>query len=111
LSVLGVAGFVGTGCRAPTALVPASFGVLILFLGMVAARSARLRKLAMHWAIVVALVGAVSAMVRAFPNVAKVSALEGGHLVAFWMQVTMAVLCLTFLGCCIKSFMNARRKS
>ena len=110
MGVLGVAGFLGTGCRAATALIPSSFGILILFLGMIAARSAHLRKLAMHWAIGVALVGAVSAMVRAFPNVAKVSALEGGRLVAFWMQITMAVLCLTFLGCCVKSFMNARRK-
>jgi len=109
LSVLGIAGFVGTGCRAPTALVPASFGVSILLLGVVAARSARRRRLAMHWAMGMALVGAVSAAVRAFPNVSKASTLEGGHLVAFWMQILMVMLCLSFLGCCVRSFVNARK--
>lgn len=111
LGILGIAGFVGTGCRAPTALVPASFGIPILLLGMVAACSAGRRKVAMHWAMGIALAGVVGALGRALPNISRVSVLEGGRLVAFWMQIVMAALCLAFLGCCVRSFVNARRKS
>ena len=109
LDILGIAGFVGTGSKALTALIPALFGTLILFLGILAARNPWLKKHAMHGAAALALIGALGAAARAVPHIPKVCTLEGGHLAAFWMQIAMVVLCLVFLGFCVKSFRDARK--
>lgn len=110
LGILGIVGFVETGCKSPTALIPTFCGLLILCSGIVAACSATYLKHAMHVSAIVAFFGTIGAATRALPNVFNIFVLQGSHLVAFWMQVIMATLCLTFLGFCIKSFAKARRK-
>lgn len=109
LDILGIAGYVGTGAKAPTALIPAVFGTVILFFGVVAARNPSFRKHAMHGAAAIAALGAFGGGMRAFPNLPRVCQLGQGHLIAFWMQMAMFALCLVFLGLCVKSFIDARR--
>jgi zinc transporter ZupT len=104
LILLGVIGYVPT--QAPTALIPAGFGVALLLLGVLA-RQDKVRKHAMHTAVLVGLVGFVGAAVMV------VRALAGGGIelpLAFAMQALMAVVCGVFVGLCVKSFIDARRK-
>jgi uncharacterized membrane protein HdeD (DUF308 family) len=105
LVVLGVAGFYHNP-EAPTALIPAGFGAVLLVLGVVALTE-HLRKHAMHAAVLVGLVGFVGAAVMA----AKAGLSDKiDRPVAFGMQVAMAVTCAVFVGLCIKSFIDARRR-
>jgi len=66
-----------------------------------------MRKHAMHTAVLVGLLGLVAAAARALPV-----GLSGDikNPLAFGMQVAMAVTCAVFVGLCVKSFIDARRR-
>ena len=108
LIVLGLAGYFGTGAASPTALIPALFGVLLLLLGLLARNPAR-RKLAMHIAVVVALLGLLGSM----RGVLRLPALVAGEPVdrpaAVVAQSIMALLTGIFVALCVKSFVDVRR--
>ena len=89
-----------------TALIPALFGAVLLVLGAVGLRE-NARKHAMHAAAGVGVVGFIGAAARLIP-----AALSGEIKLplAFAMQVAMAVVCGAFVGLCIKSFVDARRR-
>ena len=58
LIILGLVSFLGTGMPSVTALIPTFFGLLLLALGFLA-RKESARKMAMHIAIVLGLLGLI----------------------------------------------------
>lgn len=108
LIALGLGGYFGTGTQSPTALIPAAFGILLAILGMMA-RDAAKRKMAMHIAATVALVGFLACV----PALFKLPALLGDGAVArpaaVVSQSIMAVLTAIFVVLAIQSFRQARK--
>jgi hypothetical protein len=104
LIVLGVAGFVATGSTAKTALIPTYFGIVLGLLGLLARRPAR-RKLAMHLALVIAVLGLAGSLRGAIQWVSGTAERPAAALA----QTIMAALLLVFLLLGIKSFIDARR--
>jgi hypothetical protein len=108
LIVLGLGGYFGTGTPSLTALIPALFGVILLALGALARNPSR-RKLAMHVAVVVGLLGLLGSL----RGLIKLPDLLGGGAVerpaAVIAQSVMAVLLGIYVALCIKSFIDARR--
>ena len=112
LILLGAWGFFGTGSAHPTALIPAYFGLALVVCGVLAnSPDEKRRMLWMHIAVTVGLVGflaaggrAVMAMVKAHP-----SPMPHEKAVAVGDQAAMAVVCLVFVGMCVRSFIAVRR--
>ncbi len=108
LILLGLGGYIGSGMASVTALIPALFGVLLAALGAIA-RNPERRKLAMHVAVTVGLIGFLGSL----PGLLKAGALiTGGPLerpMAVAAQSVMAILMAIFVGMCVKSFIDARR--
>ncbi len=91
----------------PTALIPAGFGVVLVVLGLLARAEAR-RKLVMHIAAGLALVGFL-ATAKAWGG--AVTLLGGGTVErpeATVAKSIMALLCVVFLGLAVRSFVAAR---
>ena len=104
LIALGVIGFVATGSTASTALIPAYFGAALLLLGLLA-RNPQRRKLAMHIAVVVGLLGFFGAIRGPMQLLAGTAARPA----AAWAQTVMALLLAVFVVLAVKSFVDARR--
>ena len=91
--------------RSFTALIPSVLGLVIGICGMLAQNELR-RKMAMHIAAGVALLGILGSLPRILP------ALTGAPItlpLAFAAQLLTVILCSIFLILCIRSFMSARR--
>lgn len=105
LVALGIGFFVYTGMDwgKITSLIPAFFGIPLIGLGALA-MSDRFRMHAMHGAALLGLVG------FAMPAVMVIRGMIRGDEFnpAKMEQSAMAVLCLIFLGLCVKSFIDAR---
>jgi uncharacterized membrane protein len=89
-----------------TALIPAFFGAPLVVLGLLAIKDS-LRKVAMHIAVLLGLLGFVGSLMRILPKLFKGESVELSMPVI--IQLTMAFICLVFLGLCIQSFVAARR--
>ena len=110
LVVLGLGGYFGTGRESLTALIPVLFGLPMLILGLLALRDAA-RKVAMHIAVVIGVLGfagAAHGLLKLPRLLSSPENLERPAAVA--MQSTMAILCLLFVLACVGSFIRARRK-
>ena len=109
LVAVGVWGYLASGGQAPTALIPAGFGVLLGICAAVA-RNPNARKHAMHAAVVLALV----CFAGAFPGLLKLPALLSGEPVTRPLGVVArsitALLCLGYMVVAIRSFIHARRQ-
>ncbi len=110
MDLLGIFGFISSGGESYTALIPSIFGSLILACGIIAMIRVEWRKMAMHIAAAVSVVGLIGASIRAVP---KLPALMEGQPVepsslAIWMQLSFALLCLIFFAYCLRSFVQAR---
>jgi len=105
---LGAWGYFGAELehRSGTAWIPAGFGLALLLLGALALK-AHLRKHAMHAAAAVGLIGFVGAVVMVLRKFGKDGNLESRGATA---QLAMAVLCAVFVGLCVNSFIQARRR-
>jgi Transmembrane proteins 14C len=107
LIVLGVGGYIVT--NAPTSLIPAVLGGLLLVCGFLAQSRPNISRHTMHAAAVLALLGFLGS-VRGLMKLPDVIA---GRFVerpaAVWTQSLMAILCLVFVALCVKSFIDARR--
>jgi len=101
LMFLGLGAYLASS--APTALIPAFFGIILMVLGFLA-RAEHLRKHAMHAAAAVALIGFAGAL---FSLLRTPIALRPALAVA--SQAAMVILTAVFLFLCIKSFRDARR--
>jgi len=109
LIVVGLVGYGTSETQAPTALIPAGFGLVLALLGALALKDS-LRKHAMHLAAMVGLIGLVGAAGMGAPKL--ITMLSGGTVErprAVISQVVMAAACLVFVGLCVKSFIDARR--
>jgi hypothetical protein len=106
LILLGVVGSTGSG--APTALIPAAFGLVLLVLGLLAHAEHR-RRHAMHAA---AAVGLVGALVGVPGVVGLLRWLAGEGMARPWavvLRTAMFLLCGAFVALCVRSFVAARR--
>jgi hypothetical protein len=110
LLVLGLGFFVATGSSHPTSLIPTWFGIVITLSGVLAnSPDPKRRMLWMHIAVTVGLLGFL------FPGFMTIKSLVTAHgaplarPTATAEQGTMAVLCLIFVGLCVRSFIEARR--
>lgn len=108
LIALGVVSYFATDMVSVTALIPAFFGVPILFFGFLAFKPSRL-KLAMHGAATLGLVGILGSLrgLLALPAIISGEVLERPE--AAKAQAAMAILSNIFVALCIKSFVDVRR--
>ncbi len=93
----------------PTALIPAFFGLPIMFCGTISFLSEEVRKHAMHAAAGIALIGGILALGR---GLMKISALFGDDPVAqrsTTIILTMGFLCLAYVLLSVNSFIAARK--
>jgi fluoride ion exporter CrcB/FEX len=109
LILLGLGGYFGTGMVSLTALIPAVFGLLLVVFGAMA-RDDKKRKMAMHIAVTVGLLGFLGTV----SGLVKIGVLLSGGEVArpaaVIAQSIMAVLMLVYVAMCVKSFIDARKK-
>lgn len=112
LIVLGVAVFVATGSHAPTALIPAYFGILLGVLGLLAnTPNTKRRMLFMHIAVTVGLIGFIFPGWRGLGDL--ITQMHGQLVVrpvAMKEELAMAAICLVFVLLCVRSFIAARRQ-
>lgn len=109
LILLGLGGYFGSGMVSPTALIPAAFGLLLVIFGALA-RDDKRRKMAMHIAVTVGLLGFLGTV----PGLVKLpTLLFGGEVqrpAAVIAKSIMAVLMAIYVAMCVKSFIDARRR-
>jgi ABC-type enterochelin transport system permease subunit len=89
-----------------TALIPAFFGFVLNLLGYFAARAENLRKILMHAAVLVGLLGFISAFGRLMMKINEFTISA-----ASISQIAMSLICLAFVILCVMSFVNARKAS
>lgn len=109
LIVLGAVGYVGSGASSVTALIPAFFGVVLAVVGVLADRT-DMRKLWMHVAVVLAVVGILGSAMGLVDLPALISGdtdVERPWAVA--VQSIMAVVLVVYLVLAVRSFVAARR--
>ena len=110
LILLGAVGFFATGSTHPTALIPAYWGVALTICGVVAnSPSEKRRMLVMHIAVTVGLLGFLGSGVMAIVETVKAHGGPLAHPAAVESQAAMAVICLVYVGLCVRSFIAARR--
>ena len=111
LSLIGIVGAIAAqsdGKFSFTALIPLVFGVLLILLGLFAGMKENLRKHLMHAALLVALLGFVGVL---FSPAIK-GLIAGGEIknyASFLAQISMAIVCLSFIIAGVKSFIAARK--
>ena len=107
LVVLGVGAYFGTGRTSFTALIPSVFGVLLAIFGAMAQNPER-RKMAMHIAMVVAVLGILGTVGGL---VAFVRSLTGGDPagIAVVSRTLMAMVLIVYLVMGVRTFIAARR--
>jgi hypothetical protein len=108
LVVLGLLGFFITGMQSVTALIPTFFGIVFIILGLIA-RKESARKMSMHIAMVIGLLG----LIGSFPGLIKIFSLLSGAEIArpaaVIAQSIMALVLISYLIMGIKTFIDARR--
>lgn len=109
LIVVGGWGFFATGAIHPTALIPAYFGLILGWCGVLALAQPAKRMLWMHIAVTAGLLGFLGAGAMAIVELVKSHGGPLAHPVAVEDQAAMAVICLIFVGLCMRSFIEARR--
>ncbi len=109
---IGIYFFIATGSTHPTSLIATWFGVALILFGILAGSSdAAKRKLYMHVAVTIGLLGFL------FPGFISIKELVKSHTdqiplahpSATHEQLLMAILCLIYVGLCVRSFIAARR--
>ena len=108
--LLGLIGYFATGQTSKTALIPSAFGIVVLVFGIMAFKD-KLRKTAMHIASVLGLLGFLGG-IRGIPAFASlIFTGETARPAAAISQTIMSLLSLIFFIFCLKSFIDARRRS
>jgi hypothetical protein len=92
-----------------TWLIPAGFGIALIVLGAIAAKGGNIRKHAMHVAAMVGTIGALLCLFQGISQLMKILQDKEVNMLAVGMVWTMAVVCLTFVGVCVQSFIAARK--
>lgn len=106
---LGAVSYLATGMVSITALIPAFFGLVLVFLGALAGNQTR-RRIVMHIAVLVGFLG----IAGTFKGLLQLPTyFTGGELArpeAVLAQGIMCLLSFVYVGLCVKSFVDARRK-
>lgn len=108
LIILGVGGYILSDMVSPTALIPAAFGLLLVVFGVLA-RNDKRRKLAMHIAVTVGLLGflgTVSGLIDLPTLISGGTVARPGAVIS---KSIMAALMAVYVAMCVKSFIDARR--
>jgi hypothetical protein len=108
LVLIGLIGFVATGSQAPTALIPAAFGFVLIALGIIA-RNEKMRKHAMHGAAVIGLLGFLGSAGGLWQLVQMMSGTEVARPEAAVARSIMAIVCVAFVAMTVRSFIAARK--
>ena len=109
LIVLGVGSYFGTSMVSPTALIPAVFGLLLVIFGALA-RDEKRRKMAMHVAVAIGLVGFAGTIAGVLKLFTLLAGGEVARPTAVIAQSIMAILMLVYVAMCVKSFIDARKR-
>jgi hypothetical protein len=108
LLLVGVGFYFGTGATSVTALIPAFLGIPIEIAGILALRE-KLRKHAMHAAVLLALLGFLGSIRGLLQLPALLTGVEVARPAAVVAQSITALLCLVFVALAVNSFAQARR--
>ena len=107
LIVVGALGYLLSEAASPvTALIPAGVGLALIVCGLIARTGPAALKHGMHAAAVVGLLGFLAAAGRLL----TVAATGGGTTLGLVSLGAMAAICGVFLGLCVKSFRDARKR-
>ena len=110
LLVLGIVGHTGAGSGDPGTLFPAYFGILLGLLGVMArSDSAKQRKVVMHIAVVVGLLGFAFTVGDAWAYFHMQAGATQADPAIVEYRAAMAGLLLVFVLLCVHSFIKARR--
>jgi hypothetical protein len=111
LIALGLAGYLGTGSKFETALIPVWVGLALGICGFLAISPEEgRRKLFMHINVTIGLLGFLGAAGSAIGR--SIHARSLGHApdpIALGAQLTMAGLMLIYVILCVRSFIASRR--
>lgn len=108
LTLIGVVGYLASGMVSWTALIPAFLGLPMAGLGALALRESMLKH-AMHGAAMVGLIGLVGTASGAVKFVRMMAGATVERPAAVTVQAIVALLCVVFLGLCVRSFVQARK--
>ena len=102
---IGLVGYLGTGMKSVTALIPAFVGLPLLVASAISFKQERL-KLGMHIAATVGLLGFLAPVGKLAGAAAKG---EFELKTSTYCMMAMAVVCLVFVLLCVKSFIDVRK--
>lgn len=105
LVVIGIAGYVATSFASATALIPSVVGVLLLISGGIALKN---RKLGVHIALVVALLGAFG-MIMPLMSLPELFAGESENPGAMISSLVTVIVLVIYIVLGVRSFIAARR--
>jgi hypothetical protein len=109
LSLIGILGYVFSESHSLTALIPFVFGSLLEACGALALQ-AKFKAHAMHGASAVALLGVLGSAPGFVTFLRLITGATVARPLGAQMQGAMFVICLVFLGLCIRSFREARAR-
>lgn len=109
LIIVGVVGYSAQdpGTVSPTALIPAYFGAALALCGLLAFND-KLRKHAMHLAAMIGLFGVIGGFMPIVRQISKTGTFDPTKPAAI-SGILMIVICLAFVGLCVRSFIQARK--
>jgi hypothetical protein len=109
LVAISICFWLSMGTAQTAALHPAGIGVLLILSGALAnTADAKRRMLWMHIAVTLGLIGFFITGIRAAIELAHGLA-SIANITGFYERVAIALVCLLFVGLCVRSFIAARR--
>jgi len=111
LIVLGGVVWFASTPHAPTSLIPAFFGLLLVLFGSLArTEDTKRRMIWMHVAVTLGLLGFVFPLIRAVrPAIKMMQGSAVARPLAVQEELAMSLICLVFTALCVRSFIHARR--
>ncbi len=107
LVALGLAGYLGTGSRHPTALIPLWIGLLLGIFGVLAiSPSEHRRKIFMHINVTIGTLALLATIVEIVRSLLSSKSLDR---IAMASKLSLGVLLLAYVAVCVRSFIAARR--
>jgi mannose/fructose/N-acetylgalactosamine-specific phosphotransferase system component IIC len=103
LVAIGLGGYYFADAKQPMALIPAILGIAMFVCGVVAAQGA-MRRLAIHVAALIGMIGFVGPMVTIFNDITNTA-----NTAEVLAKGLTSALCLMFVLMCVNSFLEARR--
>jgi hypothetical protein len=111
LMVLGVVGYVGTGWKAPTALIPMYIGIVFTILGFLARRGTqKKRMLVMHIAVTLGVLAFLGTAKSIWDFIQMERGVPMLRPIAVEDKAVMSVMMLIYVLLCVRSFIKARRQ-